>query len=332
KAETNELDLNPIPCRLQSLVPELNSVFAQKFEEKGIAFDIEVDPFLPTCVRTDPLRFKQIVFNLVSNALKFTFNGQVKVSITLQEENIIDSEAYVLVSVSDTGVGMAPEIVDMLFAPFVNLGEGSESGPPRSTGLGLALSSHLAKLMQGDIRVESRVGQGTVFTFRAKLPVLEDLSLVSSNEVPLTTQTLAADISNRRILLVDDLEVNRVIVEDFLLSMGMQVEIASDGHEAVEKVRQDNFNLVLMDVHMPVLDGYAAAYRIRNELGDRNLPIVALTANVQEQVKEKCLQAGMNDFIAKPVKQEELLEKVLFWTSSPYHAKALASSGAVNTP
>ena len=249
---------------------------------KGIALQLAVDPALPDWLRGDPLRLTQILFNLLGNAIKFTLQGGVTLSVSRQGEQL-------LFAVSDTGIGIAPEQCAELFLPFRQL-DPSMTRRFGGSGLGLAICRHLVELMGGEIGVESQLGQGSRFWFR--IPC----SSAAAAPEPFHDELAIGPLN---ILLVEDSPVNQQVIQALLHKLGHSVRLAGNGYEALRAVAQELPQLVLMDLRMPEMDGLEASRRLKRQYPQ--LPILALTANTAEEDRAACLHVGMSELVAKPV-------------------------------
>ncbi len=276
---------------------------------------------LPLLVHGDATRLRQILINLLGNALKFTEQGEigVRASVTIRP----DDRLVLALEVHDTGPGIAPEIQATIFDAF-SQGDGSTTRNYGGTGLGLAISQQLARLMEGAIQIESTPGEGSIFTLRVWLDPAQGLAAPecihpercrAQRLAPVTEPTLEA--LSGRVLLVEDNAVNREMATLMLEDLGLTVTSAVNGEEAVQAVRDDNFALVLMDCHMPVMDGFDATQAIRGlertRGGAVRLPIVALTANVEKGVREACAECGMDSYLSKPFSQRQLRAAIMPW-------------------
>jgi CheY-like chemotaxis protein len=247
--------------------------------------------------------------NLGGNAIKFTPGGLVTVRITLA--SLVADRAVIDFLVEDTGIGIAPEHLPLLFQDF---GQAESSTTRRfgGTGLGLAICRNLVALMGGHLGVESRQGEGSRFHFRLELPVPDASALP---ELDLPVEPAASSVSGLRILLVEDNEINRFVARELLEARGARVEMACDGAEAVAMLARDSaFDVVLMDLQMPRMDGLDATRAIRGQLGLRTLPIIAMTANVMASDRAECLEAGMDAHVGKPFEVDELVRVLLAHT------------------
>jgi signal transduction histidine kinase/FixJ family two-component response regulator/HPt (histidine-containing phosphotransfer) domain-containing protein len=293
KLESGTLQLNPQPVNLQRLMADIEALMRPQAAAKGLAWHATVDRGLPAQVMADATRVRQVLFNLTSNALKFSDAGSVMLDAKQRGDQIT-------FSVADTGIGMDEAALERLFQRFSQ----ADQTPSRrhgGAGLGLEISRNLARLMGGDIEVTSRPGEGSTFVFRFPL-------------VPAPTESAAgpapeaqAAAPRLQVLVAEDHPVNRKYLAALLDSLGHQVHFAEDGQEAVQAVRTHRYDAVLMDLHMPVLDGVAATQAIRALQGSgAAVPIIALTADAFSETRDRCLAAGMNGFLIKPINVQEL--------------------------
>ncbi len=313
KIEAGKLVLAEEPLDLRALATDACSLVADAAQAKGLQLKTEL-AYLPTLLLGDPTRLAQALLNLVSNAVKFTPAGSVTVRTLMVQES---AETLLLrFEVADTGVGVPPASLGRLFAPF----EQADSSTGRSfggTGLGLAITKRLAQLMGGEVGVHSVPGQGSTFWFSARLKKAQG----AWREAPPHPQDDAGEQLRLRhagahVLVVEDNAVNQLVATELLSEVGLVCELAGDGEEALQILRRASpgqHRLVLMDMHMPRMDGLATTRALRQLEGGRELPIVAMTANAFAEDAERCLAAGMNDFITKPVDPERLYATLLKW-------------------
>jgi PAS domain S-box-containing protein len=288
---------------LHVLVGEVATAFALEAESKGLALVSEVDGAVPRLVEGDPVCLRQVLSNLVANAVKFTERGGVRLRV--ESEEVREASARIRWSVADTGIGISPEDASDLFDSFTQA-DTSITRKYEGAGLGLAISKHLVEGMGGRIGFESEPGRGSTFWFTLEL-ALPDLA----NENP--GQALGLDV-----LVVEDNPVNRRVALHMLAHLGCRAEAVPDGKSAVEAVAAGGYALVLMDLHMPEMDGFAATAEIRRLEGrSRHTPVIALTARAIAGDRERCLEAGMDDYLSKPVRRDELHSVLQRWGVRP---------------
>ncbi len=314
KIEASKLDVELIPCSIWDLVDEVRTLMEDRAGAKGLALEVEYNYPLPDKVRTDPSRLRQILVNLVGNAVKFTDHGRVRISVCCQGAN--GSNRILSITVADTGMGMSPQQMDGLFQPFTQ-GDMSTTRRFGGTGLGLAISQRLARMLGGSITVESRLGHGSSFCVTVDPGPLDGVAWVGAaptgqHGVRLPEPSQPVKVSGSVLLAEDSLDVQSLIAA-MLARTGVNVETALNGREAFDKAMAAQnagkpYDLVLMDMQMPVWDGYEATRNLRRA----GLPcqIVALTAHAMVGDRQKCLDAGCDDYLAKPIKSDELAAAV----------------------
>ncbi len=313
KLEANGISLNPVLFDLDELRDTLYALFTETTQNKGLVFNIKISAQVPRKLIGDDLRLKQVLINLLSNAIKFTDSGVVSLDISLLNSD--SSKAKLLFSVKDSGIGLSVQDQEKLFQPFSQAND-SISHRFGGTGLGLSLSHNLVHLMGGEFTVLSTLGLGSCFSFELVLGVP---AISSSDKVkhPVATATALKNFSpmltGTRILVAEDNFFNQQIVLELLKLAGIQVEIANNGAEALAILERSHFDAILMDVHMPVMDGLEATHEIRRSLCFANIPVIALTAGVTKEEREQCLAYGMNDFINKPINMTQLLSTLVRW-------------------
>jgi len=298
--EAGRLTLMPVTVELRTLLQEVEALMRPQAAAKQLALHLDADPSVPEHVVLDPTRVKQILFNLLSNAIKYSERGTVVLDIRPRHADLGDELEFV---VTDTGVGMGEATIERLFQRFSRADEDAGAAPPPGTGLGLEISRNLARLMGGDIEVTSRRGEGSRFTFR--MPLQRAEKPPAPPPMPPGAGPAAQPL---HVLVAEDHATNRQVLAALLESMGHRTHFVADGDEAVAAVRAQRFDLVLMDLHMPGSDGIAATRAIRAlpERRAATVPIVALTADAYADTRERCLVAGMNDFLTKPVRRDNL--------------------------
>lgn len=310
KIEAGKLEIAPIDDDLSHTLSHLKRLFKPVAEEKGLELDLLLDDAIPPRLNFDPVRVRQCVSNLLSNAVKFTDKGKVVIRARAEKE---DSGHRVTISVQDTGIGMDEGTRNRLFQPFMQA-DASITRRFGGTGLGLNITKRLAKMMGGDVVVESESGEGStfIFNFFANAAVQEQPAEQVLDQTTTARRNALAALQSRRILLVEDNEVNRRVAGLFLRPLGAEIVTAKNGAIALELIEQQDFALVLMDVHMPVMDGFEATKEIRaRDWSARDWPIVALTADAMSGDRERCLAAGMDEYAPKPLDARTLYAAIV---------------------
>lgn len=310
KIEAGKLTLETTDFNLHSLLHSCLTLMQSIADRKKLTLTLDYDPTLPSMVAGDPTRIKQVLLNLISNALKFTEQGGVtiKVSNLLANASAAGIESIVRFEVIDTGIGMSPDGLTRIFTEFNQL-DPSIARRYGGTGLGLAICRRLITMMHGEIEVESRVGEGSKFWF--VLPLQTTLTHQGSAA---PVMTVPAATSSSQILVVEDNSTNQLVLTKMLERAGHRCDVAENGEIAVSRVQSQNYDLVFMDVSMPIMDGLAATRAIRALGGNyTTLPIIAMTAQSMQGDRERCLGAGMNDYLSKPVNRDLLLQMLEHW-------------------
>lgn len=310
KIEAGKLDFENIAFDIRQIVEDIVVLHSLKAEQQGVTLMHEIDESLPELMLGDPMRIRQVIVNLVSNALKFTKQGEVKISIDVVSKGIGSVELKV--TVSDTGIGIPVAAQDTLFNAFTQA-DGSTTRKYGGTGLGLAIVSQLVDMMGGTLGLDSVEGKGSSFWFTAKLKTTAEKPVASLDAVA-SNESLQL---NARILLVEDNPVNQMVAQKMLERIGLKATLANNGVEALQCLDGQSFDLVLMDCQMPEMDGFDATREIRKlELKtpqQQRLPIIAMTANVMSGDRERCLEIGMDDYIGKPVQRDQLATVLRKW-------------------
>jgi signal transduction histidine kinase/DNA-binding NarL/FixJ family response regulator len=330
KIEAGKIIIEQVPFSLRELMENMRNMLLLKAEEKGLQLRLSIDPDICDNLVGDPTRISQILINLTGNAIKFTEAGFIEVRARHVEAK--DGRCIVRFEVEDTGIGIAADYVDSIFESFTQAGTDT-ARKFGGTGLGLTISKQLTNLMGGEISVESEVGRGTVFS--VVIPVKTGTAKAHTDTEITTNVPDKEALKRARILLVEDNEFNRMVAEDTLRELvpGIVVDVAVNGQEAIAKIRDIPYDLVLMDIQMPVMDGLTATGIIRRDLPApaKDVLIIAMTANVLREDVQRYLEAGMNAYVSKPFRQEELLQKMsaLLKTHTPGSA-AGAKTGPVS--
>ena len=294
KVEAGKLDLEVAPFDLPRALEESLGLFRGEAAEKNLRLACDLAPELPVWVEGDETRLRQVIMNLISNALKFTNSGEVVLSAAAERSDVVAIE------VRDTGIGISADQLPLLFSSF-HQADASISRRYGGTGLGLAISKHLVELMGGSIRVESEPGRGSSFHFRIPLAAAREPSRAQAAPAP-----ALRDASNLRVLVAEDNAVNQKVVLVMLRTLGVKADVAEDGAQAVTAVQASQYDLVLMDVQMPGVDGLAATREIRGLPLARQPVIVGLTAHATTEYREICLRAGMDGYLTKPLERDKL--------------------------
>jgi two-component system sensor histidine kinase/response regulator len=310
KVEAGRLQTECIPFDLEATVEEALGLLVIGAQAKGLDLNYRISTDVPRCVRGDPVRLRQVLMNVVGNAVKFTDRGSVGIEMELRTETA--ETATVCFTVKDTGIGIAPEQRAQLFNAFVQ-GDTSTTRRYGGTGLGLAISAHLVKLMGGEIDFQSELGRGSTFWFTVEFQKAAAGDF-APNQAPVCVRERDHRVAGAHILLAEDNEINRRIAMHILEKAGYRVEAVPNGRTAVEAMAQSSFDLVLMDVQMPEMDGLEATTMIRRlEGASRHVPIIAMTASAMAGDRQRCLGVGMDDYISKPVRREQLLKAIHSW-------------------
>ncbi len=307
KIEAGRMTVESIPCNPAQLLSEVVSMVRPRAEEKNVSMRLEFDGAFPDQVKSDPLRLRQVLMNLVGNAVKFTSVGEIIVHAECSRDHA--GHSHLKVAVADTGIGMNTDQIQSCFRPFTQADE-TTTRKFGGTGLGLTISKRLAEMLGGDISVQSEIGKGSTFTLDVDTGDLPDAHwihgltegvFVTHNEKTSARET----VLHGHILLAEDGRDNQRLISTHLRKAGAQVTIAENGREAVDLVKSQAFDLVLMDMQMPLLDGYDATRQLRR-LG-YTLPVLALTAHAMSGDREKCIAAGCSDYLTKPIDKSQLL-------------------------
>jgi CheY-like chemotaxis protein/HPt (histidine-containing phosphotransfer) domain-containing protein len=314
KIEAGKLDLEAIPFDLREVAGNATGVLAVPAQRKGLALRCHVDPEVPARFRGDPARLRQVLLNLVGNAVKFTEKGDVVLNISRAACGVAEVDASPLAAaglqfeVRDTGVGIPPDRLDTIFEPFAQAGP-STARTHGGTGLGLTISARLVERMGGRLEVRSTPGQGSTFSFRIRLPETAERP---PEPVRVPVAGARPDGAPLRLLLVEDNPVNQQVLTLLLERAGHTVELAGNGREALEALERGRFDAVLMDLQMPEMDGIRCTrlIRAREKVTGGRVPIVAVTANALQGERQRCLQAGMDDYLSKPVRGDDLYAAV----------------------
>ncbi len=311
KVEAGKLLLDNIPFSPEALLHDILALLTHQANLKEISLSTDSSPNIPAQLLGDPGRLRQILINLVGNAVKFTQAGSVVIRMNALPMADAADKVWLAFEIRDTGIGMTPEVVDNLFAPFYQ-GDASTTRKFGGTGLGLSICLRLAELMGGRIKVESTAGIGSTFSFSLPFEII-----TQTTESPPVVQNTSEELpTGLRVLLVEDNLVNQKVAAALLKKLGCQVSIAEDGAVALQRLQEAPIDVILMDCQMPVMDGFETTRRLRaGEAGSdaARLPIIAMTANAMQGDREQCLAAGMDDYLAKPVSREAIVNTLRRW-------------------
>ncbi len=313
KIEAGKLELENVPFTINGLCQDVKALYGPRFEEKNIQLHIDQGQSADIVLLGDSLRIKQVLFNLISNALKFTDKGNVSLSITCEKYDKGHSQCRFCVA--DTGIGLSGEQVARLFAPF-SQADSSVTRKYGGTGLGLAISKNIVEMMQGKMWVESELGQGSKFYFNCILalaPKGAEEAVGQGKKGGASEQTTGEIVHSGHLLLVEDNDINQLIAEKLLTNVGYTIDIAENGEEALKLLDEKPYDLVLMDIQMPVMDGFTATKKIREKAQFADLPIIAMSAHAMAGDKEISIQHGMNDHITKPISPKVLFATLHHW-------------------
>ena len=309
KIEAKQLQLNKEPFYLRNLLAETISFIRLRARNKGLKLSVQYDEKLPVCILGDSYRLRQILLNLLSNALKFTSLGEISLSAYLEMKT--GEELTIRFEVKDTGIGIPASMHDAIFESFVQA-DSSISRQYGGSGLGISISRELVEIMGGNIWFESRENVGTTFYFTIKSRKVEAFN-PDDPATGVNKGVQTRELNGASVLIVEDYPTNREIAQHHLESVGCLVDMAPDGFRAIQAVQENHYDLILMDVHMPDMNGLDATRKIREMDICSDTPIIGMTANVMPANRQECKAAGMADFIPKPLRKRELLETLEYW-------------------
>ena len=323
KIEAGKLDVEILDCSLGKVLNSTESIMRPKAIEEGVDFEIVESKDLPAQIRTDSTRLLQCLINLVNNAIKFTEKGRVYLNVSLEDKN---NQPYIRFDVEDTGIGIPPERQENIFESFVQA-DGSTSRKFGGAGLGLAITKQLSELLGGELTLTSEEGKGSVFSIVipagldvTKQPLLDRYNI--ANYTDIAKEQMEQPEFSGHVLVAEDVETNQMLAKSLLERMGLEVIIAADGEEAVEKALAQEFDLILMDIQMPYMNGYEATKTLRKK--GITTPIIALTAYAMKGDDKKCTEASCNDYLSKPIDRRELLKIIAEYL--PSKSRALSNT------
>ncbi|MBP1908614.1 PAS domain-containing hybrid sensor histidine kinase/response regulator [Methanolobus bombayensis] len=318
KIEAGKLELENVEFNLKETLDEIMKLLSFKAQKKGLDFICETENDVPVYLMGDPGRLKQILTNLIGNAIKFTKHGEVTTNVKLEAEDA--SSIMLHFSVKDTGIGIPADRMDLLFNKFSQV-DGSTSRIYGGTGLGLAISKQLVEMMEGEIGVKSKMDEGSEFWFTVKFDkLIQDKNKWIRNpnvQRGIDSSTQKTENDDLKVLLVEDNLTNQMVAKSMLQKLGFEVDVAINGFEAIKVLKNNPYDIVLMDIQMPVMDGFETVHHIRDEESealDHKVPIIAITAHAMAGDKEKCFEADMDDYIAKPFSLKTLSKLMNKWS------------------
>ncbi len=306
KIEAGKMELRYEASDIHKLIDEINRIFILKVQEKNLYFNVKIDKKLKNYLSLDEVRIRQILVNIIGNAIKFTQNGGVTLNLNYIEES--KDRINLKITISDTGIGIPKEQQEMMFKPFIQQ-DGQSTRKYGGTGLGLSISKKLIEMMNGKISLESRVGKGSQFFINLKnIKILNSIENKNYNEKDICKNII---FDNATILIVDDVENNRDLLKAYFNETNIKTIEAYNGEDAIKKAKEYKPNLILMDIFMPIVDGYEANKEIKKIESLKNIPIIACTASVLKGEKEKILNDGFVGFLAKPVLRDEVFNEII---------------------
>ncbi len=337
KIEAGHLSVERIPFDLKRVLERVEGLMSERAAGKGLDFEVTMEPEIPHHLIGDPLRLSQVLLNLLSNAIKFTDHGYVRLTVEMLAASAV--RPRLRFSVRDSGPGMDDAQVSRLFSAF-NQADSSTTRRYGGTGLGLSISKELVNLMGSDLTVRSAVGKGSIFRFTLELDVSAteaspDLHLpdtLLNPKAKLSRSTEPVLLTGSRVLVVDDNSINLEIASELLKAVSVNVHTVSSGAAAVDWLQQNTVDAVLMDIQMPDMDGYSATAKLREMPQCKSLPIIAMTANAMPADRERCLAAGMNDHIAKPIDPQVLRETLGHWIRQHTFERSRQTPAATRSP
>lgn len=321
KVDSGKMTFEQIPFKMEASLAAMLHMFEIKIQEKNLELVRIYDKNIPEVLVGDPVRLHQIILNLVSNAVKFTSQGKITVSVNIVNED--EERVAVEFAISDTGIGISEEKLETVFEVF----QQATSGTSRlygGTGLGLAIVKQLVEPQGGTIRVSSKIGEGT--TFSVVLPFQKTHNIALANDSSIKPNS---EIKNIRVLIVEDIPLNQLLMKTILNEYGFELDVASNGKIAIEKLQSNVYDIILMDLQMPEMNGFEATEYIRNKMNSK-VPIIALTADVTTVDLAKCRSVGMDDYLSKPVDDRLLYNKIIEFVKRPEENNSESRQNAYN--
>ena len=308
KIESGMMRLEPVSFSLRGMLHSLQTMFLPKATEKQLSLSVDIDDNVPDIIFGDVMRLTQVLINLINNAIKFTHQGKVNITVSLL--GALDQSVRLLFTVTDTGIGIASDKLPAIFDRF-NQAEADTTRKYGGTGLGLTIVKQLVELQHGALTVESEAGKGS--SFKVELPYVLGEMLPENGDAYSQEHFSLVHRPDIRLLVAEDNKMNQDLLRHLLGNRQLHYQLVTNGQDAITALSKTHFDLVLMDIQMPEMDGYTAARKIRSELHS-NIPVIAMTAHAMAGEREKCLQAGMNEYLAKPIREEELYRMIQVFT------------------
>ncbi len=312
KIEAGKLEMENIAFNFEEISNDVKDLFEAICNEKGLTLNINLDEHSKTYILGDALRLKQVIYNLISNAIKFTCAGCITLDIKGNVHS--DTELHCKFAVADCGIGLKPEQVERLFSAF-SQADSTVTRKYGGTGLGLAISKNIINMMQGEIWVESEFGKGSTFYCTAIFTIAPKQDYVQDSNQDSDKNTISDIFIGGHLLLAEDNEINQIVAQEILQTEGYTVDIANNGQEAIEMLEKNTYDAILMDIQMPIMDGYTATKNIRTQAKYTDLPIIAMSAHAMKGDKEISIANGLNDHITKPIDPEKLYKTLNYWIS-----------------
>jgi CheY-like chemotaxis protein len=330
KIEAGKMELESEDLNIRNVIEKSVSLLMPRAQKKGILLSSNVDYNVPLYLKGDSHRMGQVLLNLISNAIKFTDQGSIRLQVKYLNE-LENGKAHLEFSVIDTGIGISNEVLDRLFKPF-SQADGSTSRKYGGTGLGLSICHRLVALMGGKMGVESEEGKGSYFWFQIPLdpvevhldPIFVPSRIASSEISSEQIREVGRFSKKQKILVAEDNPVNQFVIQGLLRKLGLECKLLKHGQEVLDVLEREEFDLILMDCQMPVLDGYCTTLKIREleQTSHTHIPIVALTANAFKEDVQNCLRSGMDDYLSKPVNKKDLFTCLSKWLNDEVTEKA----------
>ncbi len=312
KIEAGKMEMEEQPFTLQSISSDVSDLYKPKCDEKGLQLQIQANEYATIVILGDALRLKQVLFNLISNAIKFTEKGTI--SLVIESELQDNDELHCQFVVRDTGIGLTAEQIERLFSAFTQA-DTTVTRKYGGTGLGLTISKEIITMMRGSIWVESKPGKGSEFFFTVIFPLASDAEQHQLQSMPIEEHIAPEHVYGGHLLLAEDNEINQLVASEILHVVGYTIDIANNGQEALDMLEKNTYDAILMDIQMPVMDGYTATQKIRMQEKFATLPIIAMSAHAMKGDRELSISHGMNDHITKPIDAQLLYKTLHFWIS-----------------